>query len=149
MVRIPALTQAISKLCQPLRFIGIKLKEHNNLRKILTALVITFGCLSFFSLIMCVGGGGVINDLYSALEEIEELEKKNLLDNPPETISSIAKREIKLAHNSQGLRKYIKESESSLLLYERNLIIFMALFFVSLIARIYMRKKMKRLESPN
>jgi len=98
---------------------------------------------------MCVGGGGVINDLYSALEEIEELEKKNLLDNPPETISSIAKREIKLVHNSQGLRKYIKENESSLLLHERNLIIFMALFFVSLIARIYMRKKMKSLESPN
>ena len=113
-----------------------KMKKRNNLRKILTALVITFGCLSFFSLIMCVGGGGVINDLYSALEEIEELEKKNLLDNPPETISSIAKREIKLVHNSQDLKKYIQESESSLLLYERSLIIFTVLFFVSLVARI-------------
>ncbi len=67
----------------------------------------------FSTAILCLGNGGVLNDLDKALVEIEELERKNLLHNPPETTSAIAKREIGLVHNSAGLKTYIKDVEQS------------------------------------
>ena len=41
-----------------------------------------------------IGAGGILNDLYVALEEIEELERQGLLDDHPETLSYIAKQEL-------------------------------------------------------
>ena len=108
--------------------------QHGKIRKKLNTAIIIFGILSFFTLIFCVGQGGILNDLDSALEEIEDLEKKDLLNNPPPNISSIAKREIELVHNSAGLKKYIKEVENSNI--ETYFIIFTLLFFLSLILRI-------------
>ncbi len=117
--------------------------QHSITRKILTSFVIIFGLLTFATFIMGLGGGGVLNDLYSALEEIEDLEKKKLLGNPPQHISDIAKREIKLVHNSVGLRQYIKENEETLAAVEFYLPIFTVSFFLTLFLRIYFRKKKK------
>lgn len=111
--------------------------QHVKIRKRLNAAIIIFGILSFFTLILCVGQGGILNDLDSALEEIEDLEKKGLLNNPPSNISSIAKREIGLVHNSAGLKEYIKEIENSNT--ATYFIIFSLLFFLSLILRIAAR----------
>jgi hypothetical protein len=61
--------------------------------------------------ILCIGNGGVLNDLDIALVEMRELEKNDLLNNPPESISRVTKREIKLLGNSVELEKYIQETE--------------------------------------
>ncbi len=66
-----------------------------------------------FTALMCVANGGILNDLDGTLVEIEGLERTNLLHNPLETISAIAKCEIGLVHNLMGLKKYIKEVEQS------------------------------------
>lgn len=106
--------------------------QYCKIRKKLNTAIIIFGILSFFTLILYVGSGGILNDLDSALEEIEDLEKKDLLNTPPPNISSIAKREIALVHNSAGLNQHIKEVEKSSTNLTNCLIIFISLFFSAL-----------------
>lgn len=99
----------------------------------------------FSTAILCLGSGGILNDLDRALIEIEELERKNLLHNPPETTSSIAKREIKLVHNSAGLKTYIKDVEQSAhsLAYAFFTISFLILSLV--ILKVFVFIKLRRL----
>ena len=118
--------------------------QHNKIRKILTALVIILGLLSIVDVMCFIGAGGILNDLDSALEEIENLEEKNLLNNPPENLSNNAKAELKTFHNSSGLKKYIKEYEASLANRNIYFCIVIALFFLSLILRIYFRKEKRK-----
>lgn len=83
-------------------------------KQVLRTLLLVSGVFIFYFLFMVIAGDGVLGDLEMALVEMQELDKKGLLSNPPETISSITKREIKLVHNSQGLRNYIAEVEMDL-----------------------------------
>jgi hypothetical protein len=86
--------------------------------------------------------GGVLNDLYSALDRVQDLEKNNLLSSSSSNISSIAKREIELVHDSAGLKKYINETHMFLSKIEIALFVFIGLSFVALFIRIYFRKKL-------
>jgi len=91
---------------------------------------------------MCVGAGGVLNDLYFALHEMKELENNNLLNSPPDTISSITKREINLVHNSEGLQNYINEIEADIPKNERIFFSLLGLFLFTLIGRVCFRKSL-------
>lgn len=111
--------------------------KHNKIRKDLTFLIVIFGFLSIGAIVMMACGGSVLNDLESALAEIEDLEKNGLLDNPPENISSTAKREIELVHNSSGLKQYIKKTKSTLHNITISFFAFITFIFISLLVRIY------------
>lgn len=114
---------------------------HKYTRKISNYLLTIFAILTIWYFFCTVAGGGILNDLYFALEEIQDLEKRNLLVNPPDKISDIAKREIKLVHNSSGLREYINGVEKMILSDEHYLFIYATLFSLTFILRIYLRKK--------
>ena len=86
-----------------------------------------------------IGAGGILNDLYDALKEIEELERQGLLDDPPETISHIAKREIILCKNSAGLRRYIEEIHAYQSKLENTLAISRFVFLALLLLKVYLR----------
>ncbi|MBL8676753.1 MAG: hypothetical protein JNJ47_04945 [Alphaproteobacteria bacterium] len=60
-------------------------------KKTLTYFVIFIGLLNVLNLVYMIGGGFEYNDVYTALEEIKDLENKNLLHNPPETLSKDTK----------------------------------------------------------
>jgi len=111
------------------------------IRIILNTLLVILLLLIAFQLFMRVGGESVLSDLYVALEEMKNLESKNLLNSPPENISPITKREIKLVHNSAGLQNYINEIHAFLSDLENWLFVLGGLFFVTLFGRIYFRKK--------
>lgn len=81
-----------------------------------------------------------MNDLESALVEIQSLEKQNLLEFPPESISDIAKREIELAHNSVGLKEYIKETQARVISDGYSLLFLISLAFSILPAQIFFRR---------
>jgi hypothetical protein len=91
------------------------------------------GFLIFFQLLMVIAGAGVLNDLDESLVEMKELEKKGLLNNPPETISYITKREITLVKNSQGLSKYISETEKTFNTNSKLLLYLFLIFIISAI----------------
>ncbi len=99
----------------------------------------------FSTAILCLGSGGILNDLDRALVEIEELERKGLLHNPPETTSAIAKREIKLVHNSIGLKTYIKDVEQSAHSLAYAFFAACFLFISSIIFKIFIWIKLRRL----
>lgn len=90
-----------------------------------------------------------MNDLYEALEEIQDLEAKGLLSNPPPSTSAIAKREIELCHNSAGLIEYIKDNERTACQLESKMTIYAALFLVILIIRIFYKRIWKTLSRIN
>jgi len=112
----------------------------DKIRKTLNITIIILFMSTTYFFIIGVGGNGVLLDLYDALIEIQEVEAKGLLENPPSYISNIAKREIRLVHNSKGLKKYILETEKSVWKIERTIYLFVTLFILSIIARIYFRK---------
>lgn len=113
---------------------------YQRLRKTLKRVLITLGIIWILLSILCIGGGGAINDRIRALPEMEELERKGLLQSPPATTSDLVKLEIKLVGNPEGLRKYIKESDASLSIVETCWSIATFLFFLCLLTRIYFRK---------
>ena len=86
-----------------------------------------------------IGAGGILNDLYVALEEIEELERQGLLDDPPETISYIAKQELSFCKDLAGLRRYIEYSEAELSKLENTLAISCFVFLALLLLKVYLR----------
>ena len=112
------------------------MKKH---KKILTILCFCLGALSFVGVLLSVGGAGVLSDLESALVEIKDLEQKGLLSNPPKTISPIAKREIKLLHNSKALESYIQEVEASNQTLSNWTLIFLCLFVFMMVLRRFKR----------
>lgn len=78
---------------------------------------------------------------------MKDLESKNFLHSPPENISPITKREIKLSKNSAGLQQYISEIEAESPFLENTLLTMIGLFFLAFILRIYFRKKKNNIES--
>ena len=106
-------------------------------RRTLNILLVCFGLLSFGGSIAAVGGGGVLNDLDAALIEIKDLEKRGLLNNPPETTSDIARREIKFLGSSQAVEAYIKEIEASHEWTTVLVLFFFFFFFLLAILRMF------------
>ena len=115
--------------------------KYKKIRTITNVSLVIFVFLTVICLFLCIGGGGVLNDLYLALEEIENLESRNLLKAPPEDISPITEREIGLVHNSAGLKKYINETHAHLSNLEIILFVFTSLSFLTLLVRICFRKR--------
>ncbi len=113
-------------------------------RRASTVLLSIFVILTIASSFLCIGGGGVLNDFYLALEEIQELERKNILGTPPDDISSVAKREIDLGHNSEDLKKYINETQESLTKVETALFIFIGLSIFTLFLKIYLKRRLNK-----
>lgn len=109
------------------------------IRKTANIFIVILTLLNIALFIVTLGGGGVLNDLYYSLEEMEDLEKRSLLDNPPENISSVTRREIKLVHNSQGLKEYIKETEANVTNQEDLLLACAALLLIAIAIKIYYR----------
>ena len=99
------------------------------------------GFIIFVDLMSFLGAGGVLNELDLALEEIENLEEKNLLNAPPENISEPTKFYLSQFHNSIELKKHIKEYETDLSSRDIYFGVFIVLFFLSIILRIYFRKE--------
>lgn len=95
------------------------------------------GLLSFFEFVCFIGAGGILNELDSALEEIEKLEKNNNLEN----ISSYNKFYLEEFHHSSELKQHISDYEKSLYYREIYFFILIVLFFFSLILRIYFMKR--------
>ncbi|ARN84538.1 hypothetical protein [Candidatus Nucleicultrix amoebiphila] len=115
--------------------------SYNRIRKILTVLIAFLGFIIFVDLMSFLGAGGVLNELDLALEEIENLEEKNLLNAPPENISEPTKFYLSQFHNSIELKKHIKEYETDLSSRDIYFGVFIVLFFLSIILRIYFRKE--------
>jgi hypothetical protein len=114
--------------------------------KICSIALIIISFIVFLSGLFCIAGGGVLNDLYGALEEIQELEKNNLLNNPPETISAIAKRELQLVHDSKGLIIYIHETDASLNTMATSFFISLGAWVSIFLLKIYLKIQLKRLK---
>lgn len=105
---------------------------------LLTLTTVTSIVLSLIFFILCLGGGGVLNDLYFALDEMRDLEAKNLLHSPPADISPITRREIDLVHNSKGLETYIQENHRTLSQFEKVLSIFIVLSVLTLTLQVFL-----------
>jgi hypothetical protein len=75
------------------------------------------------------------------LPEMQEIERRGLLDSPPEGSSHLVKREIKLVHNSKGLEEYINYNERSLKNFIRAWCVWVGLFLLILVLRLYFRKR--------
>lgn len=117
--------------------------KHPLIRKLLTILVVIFGLLSIGgSGVVCIGAGGILNKMDDVLEEIEDLERQGLLNNPPPTISPHTKYELGFFNSSSEVKQYIREHE----MFADHLVLclytFTFLFFLSLALRIYFRKKL-------
>jgi hypothetical protein len=121
----------------------INTKHKKIIKKSSTVLLIVFGGLSIILFVLCVGGGGVLNDLDFALEEIQDLEKRHLLKNPPDHISSVTKREIDLGQNSTTLKAYINKTSVAARHVEKSFFICIFLFFLAVIIRICCGRKLK------
>lgn len=111
------------------------------IRKVSSFLIIVFTLLNVTSSFLYVVGCDVVTDLYKALEEMEYLEKKDLLSNPPDNISLITKREIKLCQNSSVLKGDIRLHEVSLFKLEKLLPIYIILLILTVVMRVSYRKK--------
>ncbi len=96
---------------------------------------------------MCVAGCSVWSHLGKTLVEIEELERTGLLHNPPDTISADAKLEIKLVHNSEGLRKYINETKESVIIFGYTFFVISFIFLFSIILKFFVWIKLRRLRN--
>jgi hypothetical protein len=114
------------------------MKKINSLLNIVIVLSLAVTCFSF---VMCIASGGILNDLDMALIEIQEIENKGLLDNPPAKTSSIALREIKLVGNSLGLKEYIRENEEHLSVLEMIFYLAGMILILLIFIRIFIGKK--------
>lgn len=106
-------------------------------------LLVISGGLSVILFVLCIGGGGVLNDLDLALEEIQDLERNGLLNNPPAHVFAITKREIELGQNSTTLETYINETNMAVKNTENYFIGCIFLFFLSIMTTIFCRIKIK------
>jgi hypothetical protein len=88
-----------------------------------------------------VGGAGILRDMEGILPEMQEIERRGLLEYPPEGASHLVKREIGLVHNSKGLEEYIEYNERLLKDHIRTWYIWVCLFPSILTLRLYFRKK--------
>lgn len=88
--------------------------------------------------ILALGNAGVVNDFYDILAEVEDLERKGLLNSLPDNISDYTKLEIEVFHDSAGIKQYLKDKEQTLETLTNTLLILLGLTLTSLIVRIYL-----------
>ena len=113
---------------------------YKTFKRTLTRLSICFGMLSFLTLVVGIGGGGVLNDLDIALIEIKDLEHRGLLDNPPPETSSLARQKIKNLGSSQAVEEYMKETGSFVGGVTFWLFSLTFLFFLMIIVRLFSKR---------
>lgn len=111
-----------------------------HIRRASTIFIVIFGILAAFAGFACIGGGGVLNELYSALEEVQELERNNPLDSFPNDISNNAKVALKNFQSSAGIEEYIIDTSVSLDFMTNVFVISIILLAISIFLRIYFRK---------
>lgn len=113
---------------------------YKKLRRILNIALRTLPVIIFIQSIFCVGGAGILRDMEGILPEMQELERRGLLSSPPAAASRLVKREIGLVHNSKGLEDYIEYNRQMLRDHVRTWWVWVALFPLLLLLRIYFRK---------
>lgn len=113
-------------------------------KKTLTYFVIFIGLLNILNLVYMIGGGFEYNDVYTALEEIKDLENKNLLHNPPESLSKDTKEIMQYLQdsgkpvNATTVEEYMFSVDEDMLAAFKRIFILAGLFIFTLIARICM-----------
>ncbi|MES2607760.1 MAG: hypothetical protein V4544_03415 [Pseudomonadota bacterium] len=121
--------------------------NYQKLNKICNRFIWVASFILLFTAFMCVAGCSVWSHLGKTLVEIEELERTGLLHNPPDTISADAKLEIKLVHNSEGLRKYINETKESVIIFGYTFFVISFIFLFSIILKFFVWIKLRRLRN--
>lgn len=115
-----------------------------SVKKTLTYLVVFVGVLNVLNFVYMIGGGFEYNDVYTALEEIKDLENKNLLHNPPESLSKDTKEIMQYLQdsgkpvNSVTAQEYIWSVDEDMLAAFKRISLLAGLFILTLIARICM-----------
>lgn len=113
-------------------------------KKTLTYFVIFIGLLNILNLVYMIGGGFEYNDVYTALEEIKDLENKNLLHNPPDSLSKDTKEIMQYLQdsgkpvNATTVEEYMFSVDEDMLAAFKRIFILAGLFIFTLIARICM-----------
>lgn len=115
-------------------------------KKTLNYLVIFIGllCILDFVYIFVFGGGVEYKDVYTAFDEIKDLENKNLLHNPPESLSKNTKeimeyfQNLRKPVNSATVEEYMFSVDKGMLAAFKRTFILAGLFILLLIARICM-----------
>ena len=115
--------------------------QPQRIRKILNGLLVLFFLLAGFSSVMCIGGGGVLNDMDEILGEIQDLENRSLLNNLPESVSLRTRQELQYFRDSKGVKEYIHKTGEWLSKMEYLFFVSLVLWFLCLGARIYYRKQ--------
>lgn len=115
-----------------------------SVKKTLTYVVLFVGFLNVLNFVYMMGGGFEYNDVYTAFEEIQDLENRNLLHNPPETLSKDTKEIMQYLQssgkpvNAATAEEYLHSVDEDVLAAFKRISILAALFILTLIARIYM-----------
>lgn len=74
----------------------------------------------------------VIGDFYEVLYKMEHLEKEGLLSNPPDSISTFIREEMKTWENSSELKEYIRSAEEDFLQLDKRFSIFIILLVLTI-----------------
>jgi hypothetical protein len=113
-------------------------------KKTLTYSVVFIGLLNILNFVYMMGGSFEYNDVYTALEEIKDLENKNLLHNPPESLSKDTKEIMQYLQdsgktvNTATVEEYMYSVEDNVIAAFKRIFILAGLFILTLIARICM-----------
>jgi hypothetical protein len=115
-----------------------------SIKKTLTYLVVFVGVLNVLNFVYAMGAIFEYHDVYRALEEIKDLENRNLLQNPPESISKDTKEIMQYFQNlgkpvnSITVEEYMHSADETQLAAIYRIFILAGLFIFMLIARICM-----------
>jgi len=117
-----------------------------SVKKTLTYGVLFVGFLNVLNFVYMMGmGGGVkYKDVYTAFEEIEDLENRNLLHNPPETLSKDTQEIMQYLQssgkpvNAATAKEYMYAVEDDLHADFVQIFILFSFFILTLITRICM-----------
>ncbi|MDI9638543.1 hypothetical protein QPK87_30520 [Kamptonema cortianum] len=112
--------------------------------KILTYSLVFIGLLNILNFVYAMGASFEYHDVYRALEEIKDLENKNLLHNPPETLSKDTKEIMQYLQdsgkpvNATTVEEYMFSVDEDMLAAFKRIFTLAGLFIFTLIARICM-----------
>lgn len=118
--------------------------KDQKIRLTLNSLIVILGFVTCIAFVLCVGGGGVLNDLNVALKEMQDLERNNLLESPPDNISPITKFQIKNFQNSAELEEYAHETDQRLSSWEQISLLLVGLTVLMVIARVFFQIRIRR-----
>lgn len=113
---------------------------YKTLRRLLNWSMGFFLMVAVLSFVVALGAASVSNYFESTLGEVIEIEKKGLLNTPPENISAGAKDAISFLGNSENIKNYIITADKSHNYYALGFVGSLFLFFFCLTLRIWFRK---------